>query len=287
MLSKLRKEEMFTLLKLELFKIIKRPRTYIGFGSVFFIVLAFQVSMYFQGQSIISFILDNLETTFRMEGSIINANLVTYILLNSLMIHIPILICLVTGDIISGESSQGTIRLILQKPFSRMQIYGAKVISGVIYTLALMLLMGLSAYGIGYLLFGNGDLVVVKVGINIFNQNDLIWRFFWAFIIGTLSMLVVTALSIMISSFSTNSIVPIVGTIAIIIVLNVLTVLGYSLFEPILPYVFTTHFNKWQELFEFTIDFGEVYLTLFVQIAYILTFLTIGAIHFKNKDILS
>jgi len=278
---------MFTLLKLELFKIFKRPRTYIGFGSVFFIVLAFLVSMYFQGQSIISFILDNLETTFRMEGNIINASLVTYILLNSLMIHIPILICLVTGDIISGESSVGTIRLILQKPYSRLKIYIAKVLASIIYTLALMLLMGATAYGIGYLLFGNGDLVVVKTGINIFNQNDLIWRFFWAFVIGTTSMLVVTSLSIMISSFSTNSIVPIVGTIAIIIVLNVLTVLGYSLFEPILPYIFTSHFNKWQELFEFTIDFQEIYLTLFVQIAYIFIFLISGAIHFIKKDILS
>lgn len=278
---------MLTLLKLELFKILKRPRTYIGFGAVLFIVLAFHISMYFQGQSIVSFILDNLESTFRMEGSIINANLLTYILLNSLMIHIPILICLVTGDLISGESSTGTIRLLLQKPFSRLQVYNSKVIAGILYTLALMLLMGLSAYGIGYILFGNGDLVVVKTGVTIFNQDDLIWRFFWSFVIGTVSMMVVTALSIMISSFSTNSIVPIVGTIAIIIVLNVLTVLGYSLFEPILPYIFTTHFNKWQELFEFKIDFQEVYLTLIVQMAYIFVFLIIGAIHFRRKDILS
>lgn len=278
---------MLTLLKLELFKILKRPRTYIGFGAVLFIVLAFHISMYFQGQSIVSFILDNLESTFRMEGSIINANLLTYILLNSLMIHIPILICLVTGDLISGESSTGTIRFLLQKPFSRLQVYNSKVIAGILYTLALMLLMGLSAYGIGYILFGNGDLVVVKTGVTIFNQDDLIWRFFWSFVIGTVSMMVVTALSIMISSFSTNSIVPIVGTIAIIIVLNVLTVLGYSLFEPILPYIFTTHFNKWQELFEFKIDFQEVYLTLIVQMAYIFVFLIIGAIHFRRKDILS
>ena len=50
----------------------------------------------------------------------------TYILLNSLIIHIPILICLVTGDAIAGEASSGTLRLILQRPFSRNQIYLAK-----------------------------------------------------------------------------------------------------------------------------------------------------------------
>lgn len=278
---------MLKLIKLELFKIFTRPRTYIGFGAVIFIVLAFQISMYFQGKAIVSFILDNLENTFQMSGNIINANLATYILLNGLIIHIPILICLVTGDIISGESSMGTIRLWLQKPFSRGKVYISKVISGVIYTLLLLIILGLFSYVLGYLLFGFGDLVVVKQGIAIFDQDDLFWRFFYAFLVGTVSMLVVTSLSIMISAFTTNSIVPIVGTIAIIIVLNVLTVLGYSVFEPILPYVFTTHFNRWQLLFDYNIDYKELTTTFIVQSFYIIFFLTIGFIHFKNKDILS
>lgn len=278
---------MLKLLKIELFKIFTRPRTYIGFGAILFIVLAFEISMYFQGQAIISFILDNLETSFNMEGSIINANLITYILLNSLMIHIPILITLVTGDLISGEASAGTLRLLMQKPFSRMQIYFAKVTTGIIYTLLLLFLMGLSTYGLGMIIFGTGDLVVVQEGISIFSKDDLFWRFAYAFFIGALSMLVVAALSIMISAFSTNSIVPIVGTIAVIIVLNVLTLLGYSIFEPVLPYVFTTHFNKWKLLFEFNIDYREIYLTISVLISYIVVFLGVGAIHFKNKDILS
>lgn len=278
---------MFKLIKLELFKIFSRPRTYIGFGAVIFIVLAFQISMYFQGKSIISFILDNLESTFQMAGNIINANLATYILLNGLLIHIPILICLVTGDIISGEASSGTIRIWLQKPYSRVKVYFAKVITSIIYTILLLFVLGLFSYVLGYFLFGFGDLVVVKQGVTIFNQDDLFWRFAYAFLIGTVSMLVVTSLSIMISAFTTNSIVPIVGTIAIIIVLNVLTVLGYNVFEPVLPYIFTTHFNRWQLLFEYSLDYYEIGLTFIVQLFYILFFLTIGLIHFKNKDILS
>lgn len=278
---------MLRLIKLELYKIFTRPRTYIGFGALIFIVLAFQISMFFQGKSIVSFILDNLENTFQMVGNIINANLVTYILLNGLIIHIPILICLVTGDIISGEASSGTIRILLQKPHSRIKIYFAKVITSIIYTILLLVVFGLFSYILGYFMFGFGDLVVVKQGISIFNQNDLFWRFSYAFFIGTISMLVVTSLSIMISAFTTNSIVPIVGTIAVIIVLNVLTVLGYTVFEPILPYIFTTHFNRWQLLFEYDLNYYEISQTFIVQSLYIIIFLTIGLIHFKNKDILS
>ncbi len=278
---------MLKLIKLELFKILTRPRTYIGFGAVIFIVLAFQISLYFQGKAVVSFILDNLENTFQMAGNIINANLATYILLNGLLIHIPILICLVTGDIISGEASSGTIRIWLQKPYSRSKIFFAKVITSVIYTISLLLVLGLFSYILGYLMFGFGDLVVVKQGVSIFNQDDLFWRFSYAFLIGATSMLVVTSLSIMISSFATNSIVPIVGTIAIIIVLNVLTILGYTVFEPILPYVFTTHFNRWQLMFDYDLNYNEIAQTFIVQSFYILLFLAIGLIHFKNKDILS
>lgn len=278
---------MLTLIKLELFKIFTRPRTYIGFGAVIFIVLAFEISMYFQGKAIVSLILDNLETTFQMSGNIINANLATYILLNGLLIHIPILICLVTGDIISGEASSGTIRILLQKPFSRTSIYFAKVVASIVYTLLLLIVLGLFSYLLGYILFGFGDLVVVKQGISIFNQNDLFWRFAYAFLIGTISMLVVTSLSIMISAFTTNSIVPIVGTIAVIIVLNVLTILGYTVFEPILPYVFTTHFNRWQLMFDYNLDYYQIAQTFIVQFFYIVLFLIIGLIHFRKKDILS
>lgn len=278
---------MLKLIKLELYKIFTRPRTYIGFGAVIFIVLAFQISMFFQGKAIVSFILDNLETTFQMAGNIINANLATYILLNGLLIHIPILICLVTGDIISGEASSGTMRIWLQKPYKRSKIYFSKVITSIIYTILLLVVLGLFSYILGYLMFGFGDLVVVKEGVSVFNQDDLFWRFSSAFFLGTISMLVVTSLSVMISAFTSNSIVPIVGTIAIIIVLNVLTVLGYTVFEPILPYIFTTHFNRWQLLFEYDLNYHEILQTFIVQSSYIFLFLTIGLLHFKNKDILS
>ena len=93
---------MITLIKIELFKIFKRPRTYIGFFAIFIIIIAIQAAMYYEGESLVTMGIQNLKNDFRLEGGIINVNLMTYILLNSLIIHIPILICLVTGDAIAG-----------------------------------------------------------------------------------------------------------------------------------------------------------------------------------------
>tara|TARA_B100001094_G_C18191354_1_gene807469 strand:+ start:3790 stop:4626 length:837 start_codon:yes stop_codon:yes gene_type:complete len=278
---------MIQLTIIELFKIIKRPRTYIGFLAIFLTVGAMQLAMYYEGEELISIAIQNLENDFRLEGKIINTNLMTYILLNSLIIHIPILICLVTGDSIAGEASSGTLRLILQRPYSRTQIYLAKAFSGFIYTISLIIFLALMTYVLGYFLFGSGDLIVLRRGVTVLSSDDVVWRFCLAFCSGALSMLVVASLSMMISSFVSNAIGPIVGTISIIIGLNIIFTLGAPLFKDIIPYIFTSHFIKWQYFFDFQIEIDKLKLSVIVQLVYIVVFNTIGILHFNRKDILS
>tara|TARA_B100000614_G_scaffold258733_1_gene281676 strand:- start:1004 stop:1840 length:837 start_codon:yes stop_codon:yes gene_type:complete len=275
------------LINIELFKIVKKPRTYIGFLAIFLIVGALQLAMYFEGEELISIAIQNLENDFRLEGKIINANLLTYILLNSIIIHIPILICLVTGDAIAGEAATGTLRLILQRPFKRTEIYIAKAITGFIYAIALMVFLAGMTYGLGLLLFGTGDLIVLRRGVTVIASDDVTWRFFYAFCSGTLSMIVVASLSMMISSFVNNAIGPIVGTIAILIGLNIIFTLGAPIFKDILPYVFTSHFIKWQYFFDFDIDKLVLQQSVVVQFVYILIFNLIGIWNFNRKDILT
>lgn len=278
---------MIKLINIELYKILKRPRTYIGFLAIFITVGAIQLAMYFEGEELIALAIQNLENDFRLEGKIINVNLMTYILLNSLIIHIPILICLVTGDIIAGEASSGTLRMLLLKPFTRTQIYLAKTITGFIYTISLIVFLAVMTYGIGILLFGTGDLIVLRRGVTVLSSDDVLWRFFYAFCSGALSMLVVAALSMMISSFVSNAIGPIVGTISIIIALNIIFTLGAPLFKDLIPYVFTSHFIKWQYFFDFNINVTALKNSVVVQTAYIIVFSLIGIWNFNKKDILS
>ena len=278
---------MIQLTLIELFKITKRPRTYIGFLAIFLTVGAMQLAMFYEGEELISIAIQNLENDFRLEGKIINTNLMTYILLNSLIIHIPILICLVTGDAIAGEASSGTLRLILQRPYTRNQIYLAKALSGYLYTISLVFFLALMTYVLGYFLFGSGDLIVLRRGVTVISSNDVGWRFFFAFCSGTLSMIVVASLSMMISSFVNNAIGPIVGTIAIIIGLNIIFTLGAPLFKDIIPYIFTSHFIKWQYFFDFEIESEKLKLSFLVQLGYIIIFNAIGMYNFNRKDILT
>jgi ABC-2 type transport system permease protein len=277
---------MLRLLQVELIKVFTRPRTYISFGVVFLIVFLFSMGMYFEGESLVAFATEAIDESFNLEGQIINGYLITYILFNSLLIQIPILIALVTGDQMSGEFSSGTIRLIMIRPHKRSAIYLSKILVGIIYTVLLMLFMLILCAGFGMILFGDGDLVVLRRGISVFNSDDLFWRFGGAFLFGTLSMILVASLSNFFSTISKNSIGPIVGTIATLIGLNIITTLGLNLLKPILPLFFNVHFIKWQYWFDYNLNTEALITSFFIQLFYILLFYLLGYVIFKKQDIL-
>lgn len=278
---------MHKLIRIELFKIFRRGRTYIGFGAILLIVTAIEVAVSIEGKAILDFAIQHLEDSFMMQGNLINVNLVMHIILNSLIIQIPFLIALVTGDLLAGESNAGTFRLLLTRPVSRTRLVFAKFLAGWIYTVALMVFMFLLSLGLGYILLGTGDLIVLTDSINIFTEGDIMWRFLSAYGFGILVMTAVAALSFMFSAFATNSIGPIIGTIAVIIGLTIISTVGATIMKPVNPFLFTTHLNSWQLFFDYELDMPKIVKALSVVFGSSILFFSIALYHFTRKDILS
>src|ERR1700712_571618 len=137
---------MWQLLQIELFKIFRKPRTYISFGAIAAMVIIVQVALKFDGQSYIEFILGSLKDSLDIPyDHILNGYFVCFIILNLLLIHIPLLIALVAGDTVAGEANMGTLRLIASKPVSRTGLMLAKFTATVIYTALLLTWMALIA----------------------------------------------------------------------------------------------------------------------------------------------
>ncbi len=275
------------LVLIELYKIFTKPRTYIGFGAVFLIVVAIQLGFYFTGDELLDFVIQNLKESFIFEGKLINAYTVSYIVLTSLWIHIPILIALVTGDLIAGESNGGTFRLILTRPVSRTKLLFAKFFAGWTYIVMVIILMISLSVGLGAILFGPGDLLILKGSVNIFKADDALWRFGLAYGYGILSMTVVASLSLMLSAFAENSIGPIIGTFAIIMGLTIISTLGFSFLRPVIPYLFTTYLPSWQLFFDYELDSVKIAKAVIADLVYIFIFLSITFYYFRKKDILS
>ena len=296
---------MWKLLKIELFKIFKRPRTYIAFGAIAAIVFLIQVALKYDGKSYIDLLLSNLSASFEFDDDfkdkLLNGYLICFVILNTLLIQMPLLIALISGDAIAGEANMGTLRLAMTKPISRTEYMLVKFAASFIYTLALLVVMALLALFGSMLIFGTNDMLVLRSeGIEQIKRFDVLWRYFAAFGYAAVALTTVSALAFLLSVFAENSIGPIIATMSIVIVFTILSAMNIPIYdETIKPYLFTSHMVAWKGFFyvkanaEGTTINGSienlpaVVRSLGILIVYIFVFLGTAIWVFREKDILT
>jgi len=129
--------------------------------------------------------------------------------------------------------------------------------------------------------------VVIKGTINFISADDTLWRFILTALYGIFTMTTVAALSFLLSAISDNALGPIIGTIAIVVGITIISTLGFDFMKPITPYLFTTYLPSWQLFFDFEIETAKLSRAIIVQIIYIAVFLGTTVVYFNKKDILS
>jgi ABC-2 type transport system permease protein len=279
---------MITLVNIELFKIFRKWRTYISFIAIAGIITLIHMGMYYEGQDTVNHMTRNIQQSFIFVGNLLNGYLISYIILGTLYVHMPFLITLVAGDLLAGEATAGTYRLLITRPVSRFELITAKFIAGAVYTAILVTWMAVLSLGAGLIIFGSGELIVANAGhVVIFSRDDVLWRFLTAYGFAVLSMLVITSLAFFLSSLVQNAIGPIITTMAIIIVLLAISALNLKFFEPVVPYFFTSHTNVWTRFFSDTVDYSAVTKSASILLAYIAGFFGLTLFIFSKKDILS
>ena len=291
---------MWTLLRIELFKIFRKPRTYIAFAAVAAIVWLIQLGFYVDGESYINFGMQALSESFDVEGKVLNGYLLAYIILQTLLVHVPLLIALVSGDMISGEANMGTLRLLASRPVSRTGIILSKFAASSVYTLLLLVWMAFWTLFFSLFVFGADDLIIMKSEVvTQILSSDVMWRYVAAFGFAALAMVTVSSLAFLLSQFADNSIGPIMATMSIIIVFTILNSLNLPVFNAVKPYLFTTHMLGWKGFFDVQVNedneqlvgsvenLGAVMRSAGILFLHIVGFLSASIAVFRRRDILS
>ena len=279
---------MWPLIRIELFKTFRKPRTYIAFVAIAAIILLVQLALYVDGETYLDFMMLSINTTFMVEGKQMNGYLVFLIILQTLLVHVPLLISLVAGDLVAGEANMGTLRLLVSKPVSRSGLLISKFLASCIYTLLLLSFMALLGLGGSVLLFGTSDLLVFKSDVLVLiDSSDVLWRYAAAYAFAGLSMITVAALAFLFSVFADNSIGPIIAAMSVIILFTILTTMDIPFFNAIKPYLFTNHMLNWKGFFDRPVDGSEVLKSILVLLAHIVFFVSLALYSFRRKDILS
>jgi ABC-2 type transport system permease protein len=275
------------LILIELKKVFGRKRSYIGFLAILVLVSILQAAMWVEGQTFIDLFTQNLQDTFVLEGNLMNGYFISFMLMNTLWVLLPFLVTFVAGDSIAGEAHSGTLRLMLTRPVSRTSLITAKYIASVTYTFLIVLLLMILSLGISSLVFGTGDLIVFSKTLNIFPEKEVLPKFLGAFGFAFLGMTLVTTLAFFFSVLTNNSIGPIVSTMAIVLSFTIITNLNLEAFHAIRKLLFTSYINSWTLFFDYTIDWRQIYLSIFVSMMHIVVLFAATLWIFKRKDILS
>ena len=293
---------MWKLFQIEIFKIFRKPRTYLAFAIITGFIFLIQLGLMVNGKEFFSFLLgsvnDMMEVNYK---SLINGYAVCFAILNLLLVHVPILVALVAGDIVSGEASMGTLRLLAAKPVSRTQIILAKFFASAVYVLLMLLWIAFISLFLSLLIFGSDNLMVAKVtDIRIIEAGDVMWRYCCAFGFAFIAMLVVAALSLLLSTLSENSIGPIVATVGIVILCTLISEMQIPIYQQyIRPYLFTSYMLGWKGFFYINYNddnqtikgslenLPAILKSIAALITYIILFVWASVIIFNKKDILS
>lgn len=297
---------MWQLLQIELYKISKRPRTYIAFIAIMAIVLIFQVAFKADGESYMNLMLQNVQDNFDLNRTnAINGYFMCYIILNTLLVQVPILVALVAGDAISGEANMGTLRLMLTKPISRTSLLLTKFLAAFIFTVLLLIWMAILALLFSMLIFGTDDMLIFRVKgeesqILQITANDVLWRYVAAFVYAAVALTVIAALSILLSVFADNSIGPIVATVCIVIFFTIVSNINVPIIDRnVKPWLFTSYLVGWKGFFYIGTDINgqpikgsienwpAIRNSLIILLSHIFIFTGLAIYFFRKKDILS
>jgi ABC-2 type transport system permease protein len=276
---------MIQLIYIELYKLVRQPRTWLTFGLMTSLISLINIGMALDGKKMFDMVLQPLSGQFIISGNLINGHLISYLALNMLWVHIPVILVIVTGDLISGEMESGTIRLVLCSTRLRWQWLFAKITAAFIYIFVFMVFSGVLMIVPAHLLFGNGDLVVINAGIQVIEDDQVLSRFSIALLFGTRGMFTFASVSILFSVLLRNSLAAILTSLGILIISTLLQTFGMGIFESWQPLLFTWHMAQWQSLFLIEPNFVSVLQSAGVLIFHTILLLGIALFRFNGIKI--
>jgi ABC-2 type transport system permease protein len=279
-----------TLFGFEAYKTFSRWRTYISFGVLALIVLMTEIVMRVSAKEIVGSMMKPFQRDFIIAGNILNAWFVTAFIMNSLHFHIPFLITLVAGDMVSSEATAGTVRFLLIRPPSRQRILNAKYLTALFYTAGLVAFFALLCVVLGLALFGSGDLIMHRLGqfsVVFIPEAEIPVRMLLAFAAAVWSMTVVASLAFLFSTMAENSIGPIIGTMAVVICFLIFGNLPLDFFRHLRPLFFTTYMMLWQGFFDQSIRWLEIGQSALILGVHNAAMFLCASLIYRRKDIKS
>ncbi len=268
----------------ELWKLFARKRTYLGFGVFLGVeALVLVLCQLPFGQRGLRRVIERMGGVFEEYFSGLTLAMImvpiTVFLLGALFL------CLVGGDIVAKEVEDGTMRMTLCRPISRLRVLLVKYCTCVIYTISLVFFIGLSALLAASLVRGNGGLFIAAPEerlVVLFEFREGLIRYLCALPCLSLSLLTITSFSFLLSCCDIKPAAATIAGICLFFVDWILHFLPY--FEAYHPFLMTSHMNTWLNVFRSPWPWPKMIEDYGYLLGLDATFFLIGAVIFSARD---
>lgn len=276
----------------ELVKLVRRPRSWVAIALLcllpavvaVFVAVTHVVPPPGQGPTLLSTVLSN--------GSLFPAAALAIVL----PIFLPVAVAVVAGDAVAGEASSGMLRYLLARPVGRTRLLVAKLAALVVFVLAAVIAVALTAYVTGRILFGDKPITAGTSGLTSgviasslsgtpMTPADILVRTLGAIAFIAVSMLGVGAIALFLSTLTDSSLAATLGALAALITSGVLVALNSA--AAVSPYLPTRYWLAWVDFFRQPILWRDIDRGFAIQGVYALVFLAAAWANFASKDITS
>jgi len=275
-------------LRNELWKLFSKKRTYIGFAMCLLaeavILLLFR---YTHGPR--RDMVHRLELMgYASDKFITNLTMATTVLVPVAFVLLPLYVSLVGGDLMAKEAEDGTLRMILARPISRLRLVTAKWVAGAIFSVLLVLV--LAGFGIAFssIFFPSGGLFALLPmdGIfALFGAGEGWQRYTAATLVLSIKAITIMGLAWMFSCCNVKPAAATILALSFVLISRIIQEIPY--FHDWQYWFITYHLDLWMKMFQQPVPLSDLAQSLSILIGFNLTFFIVGGCIFQVRDIKS
>ena len=276
-------------LRNELWKLFGKKRTYIGFGMFLLAQNAMLFGFHFAKGWRGYYERSLVGNGYPVEEYISALTIALIMLIPQIVLLMPLYTGLVGGDLVAKEAEDGTLRMILCRPISRWRLLLVKWSAGVVFSIVLVLALGVMALLFARMWFPWGGMFVLfpepehifavlsaGAGLKLYAASHLFLALnaatmmTLAFMFGCFNMKPAAATILSISFLLLNLVLESIPALA-----------DYR------PYLLLHHFRSWMMVYAQPVDWPRIFTALSVLAGFNVTCLVIGGTAFHLRDIKS
>jgi ABC-2 type transport system permease protein len=274
-------------LRNELWKLFAKKRTYIGLGM--FLLAQNAIILLFRFTPATKSMKRMLEGNGFAVGEYMSAlTLSTMMVIVMAYTLLPLYVALMGGDFVAKEAEDGTLRMILSRPISRLRLILLKWLAGGFFSVAMVVSLGLFGWLFSAIWFPpTGGLFVFMPG-EIFAVHDFasgLGHYVAAHVVMLAKAQTMLTLGLMFSCFNMKPAAATVLALSVVLITRILMEIPY--FQDLKHWFLAYHLDVWRLLLLQQIPWSRIAESLSILGAVNISLLVIGCTAFHLRDIKS